>query len=233
MRNRGLIMGKRVLKRIGIIVAVIVGVLVCVIAISLAMLQSRTNALHDDISGVLADPNYAAPVQVEGVEVITQDVSCGYAVIQMFSEWDGGAVTEQSLYDEYGKVVTSTGQSFCDEMNKQFPGYTTTMRKYLTDAELLDAVYKSLAAGVPVPFEWAAKYGDEWTLHYSLVIGMDIPNDKVTVANPYGYVEELSLDEFLRRTSFEAYEGMPLFFKLGFAFGIFEENTVFIPEKNA
>lgn len=226
-------MGKRVLKRVGIAVVVVVAVLVCVAAVSLVMLQQRTGALHDDYSGMLSDAKYSAPVQAEGVEVITQDVSCGYAVIEMFSAWAGGGITEEGLYDEYGKVVTSGGQSFCDEMNKQFPAFHTTMHTYLADSELLDAVYKSLANGVPVPFEWAAKQGDEWTLHYSLVIGLDIPGDKVTVANPYGYVEEISIGEFLSRTSFEAYEDMPLFLKLGFAFGIFEENTVFIPEQVA
>ena len=226
-------MAKRVLKRAAIVVAAIVGVLACVTAIALIVLHVRTGALHDDYSAKLAGAQYSTPVQAEGVQVITQDVSCGYAVIEMFSAWDHGSVTEKSLYDEYGKVVTSTGQSFADEMNKQFPAYQTTMRKYLTDSELLAAIHDSLAAGVPVPIEWAAKYGDEWTLHYSLVTGLDIPNDKVTVANPYGYVEELPIADFLRRTSFEAYENMPLFLKLGFAFGIFEENTAFVPERRA
>ena len=68
-------------------------------------------------------------------------------------------------------------------------------------------------------------------MHYSLVTGLDIPGNKVTIANPYGYVEEISLDEFLDRTRFDAYEDMPLFLKLGFAFGIFEKNTVFVPER--
>ena len=221
----------RIFKRIGIAIAAILVVLVCAAAISLALLQGRTDALHDDYSGMLANPRYNTPVQVEGVQPITQDVSCGYSVIEMFSTWDGGDITEESIYDEYGKVVTSTGQSFCDEMNKRFPSYKTTMRKNLTDTELLRAVHSSLEAGVPVPFEWAAKSGDEWTLHYSIVTGMDLEGDKVTVANPYGYVEELPIGEFLSRTSFEAYEDMPLFLKLGFAFGIFEQNTVFVPER--
>ena len=60
---------------------------------------------------------------------------------------------------------------------------------------------------------------------------MDVPGDKVTIANPYGYYEELSLSEFLDRTSFEAYEGMPWFLKLGFAVGVFEKNTVFTVEQ--
>ena len=224
-------MKSRALKRTVIAVVAVIAAIVCVAAIALVMLQGRTDALRDGYSNMLADANYCVPVKVEGVEAITQEVSCGYAVIEMFSAWDGGGITEENLYDKYGKVVTSTGQSFCDEMNKQFPEYVTTMRKYLTDSQLLDVVHACLAEGVPVPIEWAAKYGDEWTLHYSLVTCLDIPGNKVTVANPYGYVEEISLDEFLDRTRFDAYEDMPLFMKFGFAFGIFEKNTVFVPER--
>ncbi len=39
-------------------------------------------------------------------------------------------------------------------MNKQFPEYTTTMHKYLSNTELIDKVYNSLSRGIPVPFEW-------------------------------------------------------------------------------
>lgn len=138
-----------------------------------------------------------------------------------------GGRFEEDLYDEYGKVVTSTGDKFSDEMNRQFPEYTTTIHKYMTNTALIDSAYDNLANGFPVPFEWAAKYEDMWTLHYSLLVGMDIPNDKITVVNPYGYIEEISVDEFLQRTSFEAYENMPFYFKLAFAAGIFEKNTIF------
>lgn len=160
--------------------------------------------------------------------MITQDVSCGYAVIEMFSTWTGKKITEGSLYNEYGKVVTSTGNAFCEEMNKQFPEYTTSMHKYLSNTELIDKVYDSLSKGLPVPVEWAALYEDEWTLHYSLIVGIDIPNDKITIANPYGYYEEISVNDFLDRTSFEAYDIMPLYLKWGFAFGIFEKNIIFL-----
>ena len=228
----------KVFKIILIIALAIVSViLAAAAAVSLAILQKRTNEINDDISGIYTDERYSDPVFVNGVDVIKQDVSCGYAVIEMFSSWSGSSVTEKSLYDQYGKVVTSTGNSFCKEMNKQFPEYTTTVCKYLKNTELIDAVYESLSDGIPVPFEWAALYGDEWTLHYSLIIGADIPADKITVANPYGYYEEITVAELLNRTSYEAYENMPLFLKFGFAFGIFEKNTIFrvikqIPEAN-
>jgi hypothetical protein len=218
----------KVIKRIIIAIAVILLILAAVITISLVVLQTKTNEINNDFSGILTDEKYIEPVYVDGINVIKQEVSCGYAVIEMFSSWSGSDITETSLYNEYGKVVTSTGQSFCDEMNKQFPQYNTSIHKYLKNTELIDLMYDSLSSGVPVPIEWAALYENEWTLHYSLVIGADIPANKITVANPYGYYEELTVEEFLSRTTYEAYDNMPLFLKLGFAFNIFEKNTIFI-----
>ncbi len=203
-----------------------------VLGIAFAVLAGKTNYIDDDYSFVYTDEQYGAAVGVENIQVITQEVSCGYAVIQMFSAWDGGSVTEQSLFEQYGKVVTSTGKSFCNEFNKRFPEYHTKIYKYLKNSELIDKVYQSLASGIPVPFEWAAKYKDEWTLHYSLIIGMDVANDTVTVANPYGYIERLSLKDFLERTSFKAFQNMPFFYKSAFAFGVFEKNTIFIVTKS-
>ena len=219
-------------KKVISVILFIAGSLIVLAAVALGILQIRTNRMMDDYSSVYENEKYRTPVMIDGVNVIKQDVSCGYAVLEMFSSWSGHSVTEKSLYDQYGKVVTSTGNAFCKEMNKQFPEYTTTICKYLKNTELIDAVYENLSNGIPVPFEWAALYGDEWTLHYSLIIGADIPADRITVANPYGYYEELTVAELLNRTSFEAYEKMPLFLKLGFAFGVFEKNTVFRVQRN-
>ena len=215
------------MKKIIRIILIILALIIVVTAGLLIKLRIQTQRILTDYSSIYSDDKYSIPVYVDGVEVITQDVSCGYACIEMFSAWNGGNLTEENLYDEYGKVVTSTGDKFSEEMNKRFPEYITTIHKYMTNEELIDSAYRNLANGIPLPFEWAAKYGDVWTLHYSLLIGMDIPNNKVTVANPYGYIEEISVDDYLQRTSFEAYENMPFYFKLAFAVGIFEKNTIF------
>ena len=213
-----------------LIIAIVTVLLIPVIltASGFAILEYKEKITDDDFSEYIDSDKYSEPVYVDGIEVITQDVSCGYAVLEMFSAWNGGDLTEEKLYEEYGRVVTSTGEAFCDEMNKQFPDYTTVMYKYLKNTELIDLTYDSLSEGIPVPVEWAAKKDEEWTLHYSLVTGMDIPNDTVTVANPYGYLENVSVDEFISRTRFDAYENMPLFLRMGFVFGVFEKNSIFI-----
>ena len=214
---------KKLLKWLGVFLSIII----CIAIFALGICEIRTRLMQDDYSSIYDNEKYQTPIKIENVKVITQDISCGYAVIEMFSAWNGGDVTEESLYNQYGKVVTSTGNKFCQEMNKQFPEYKTEIHKYLKNTEFIDIMYDSLAAGMPVPFEWAALYGDQWTLHYSLIVGDDIPNDKITVANPYGYYEEITVEELLARTSFEAYEDMPLFMKMGFAIGLFEKNTIY------
>lgn len=209
-------------------IVIVVGV---ILAIAFSVLAIKTKNIDNDFSAIYTNEKYNNAIQIDGINVIKQEISCGYAVIEMFSRWDGGNITEESLFNQYGKVVTSTGKSFCNEFNKQFPDYNTKIYKWLKNTELIDKVYESLNNGIPVPFEWAAKFNDEWTLHYSLIIGLDIQNDKVSIANPYGYIETLSIREFIDRTSFKSFKNMPFFYQLGFAFGVFEKNTIFIPTK--
>ena len=221
---------KKVLIGLGIIIAL----LVIITLIAFINVNNKTKNIRNDYSTIYTDSKYQQSVLISNANYIKQDVSCGYAVIEMFAKWNGNNnLTEKTLYDEYGKVVTSTGKSFEKEMNKQFPEYETTMYKYLSNTELIDKVYTSLSNGIPVPFEWAAKLDGVWTLHYSLIVGMDIPNDTVTILNPYGYEEKITIKELLDRTSYEAYENMPVFLKFGFAFGIFEKNTIFIVTRKA
>ena len=208
-------------------IVVIIGLTILIASL---IVNNKTNSTNDDYKNVYTNEKYSSAYSIDNIEVFEQKVSCGYAVIEMFAKWDNKDITEKSLFDKYNGVVTSTGGSFENEMNKQFTNYKTTMYKYLKNTELIDKVYNSLKNGIPVPFEWAAKYKEEWTLHYSLIVGINIKEDKIKIANTYGYYEELSLADFISRTNFTAYKSMPIFLKLGFAFGIFEKNTIFIVE---
>ena len=215
-----------------IILCSIISLLFLIIIGALIINGIKTNNLKKDYSYLKDNDNYSNSIVLENTKLVKQEISCGYATIEMFAKFlDDDSITEKSLYDEYKSVVTSTGKSFENEMNKRFTNYQTKMYKYLKEDELLIKVYDSLKNGIPVPFEWAALYNDSWTLHYSLIYGIDIKGDLVYILNPYGYKEELSIDSFLERTSFKAYKNMPFYFNLAFAFGIFEKNTIFIVNK--
>ena len=88
----------------------------------------------------------------------------------------------------------------------------------------------SLKKNRPVAVEFAAKFEDEWTLHWSIVTGMD--KDKIYLNNPYGYKEEISYSEFIGRTTFQSFENMPIFFHFGFAFGLFRKVELHIDDSN-
>ena len=96
---------------------------------------------------------------------------------------------------------------------------------------LLKEIHMSLTNGNPVAIEWAAQYEGQWTLHYSLVSGLDIQNDNVTIYNPYGLIENISIKDFIDRTTFKAYKHLPFFLSFGFAYQAFEKNTIFFATK--
>lgn len=91
MKNR---LAKRVLT--GIVIFVVI--LAAFAGAALGILKIRTHSILDDYSSVYKNEKYQAPIMIDGVNVIKQDVSCGYAVLEMFSSWSGHSVTEKSLY---------------------------------------------------------------------------------------------------------------------------------------
>ena len=188
--------------------------------------------VDDDYSQLFSNPDYDQKVYVPGIEVITQQVSCGYAVLQMLGQWQNMNLTENMLYEMNNhSVTTALGSGFVEEINRQFPQWNVTRFVRCTNTDLLEKVYDSLKRGFPVPFEWAAKNTEgNWTLHFSLVVGLDFKNNIVQIANPYGYMEEFSIQDFIKATRFESYENMEWYFEEGFNFGLFNQNTVYVIE---
>ena len=145
----------------------------------------------------------------------------------MLSSFYGDRVTEDELDSRNKSISTSSSNGFLKEVNKSIPSKEFVKRDYLKNDELLKEIHDALSNGNPVAIIWAALYEDEWTLHFSVVTSLDISNDIVTINNPYGYIETITIDEFLSRTSFKSFTNMPLFLKFGFAFKAFEKNTIF------
>ena len=217
------------IKRVIVIsVSALVGAVVLAIAIPFTVLAVKTANIKSDYAYLIEDAKYKTAVEVEGLEHVTQEISCGYATIEMMSAFYGERVSEETLSERNnGAITTSSSSGFLDEINKTIKDKEFKKSSYLKNDELLKEIHDSLSSNNPVAIEWAAKYKDEWTLHFSVISALDLEGDNIVVYNPYGYIENLSIDTFIGRSTFEAYEDMPLFLNFGFAFGAFEKNTIF------
>ena len=198
-----------------------------VVAIPFTILGVRTANLKSDYSYLKEDSSYKEKVEIEDLELVKQHISCGYASIEMISTFYGNPVTEDELDARNGAISTASTDGFLKEINKSIPSKKFVKRAYLKHDVLLKEIHDSLKKNNPVAIEWAAKYENEWTLHFSVVSGLDLQNDNVTIYNPYGYIENVTTKEFISRTTFDAYKNIPLFLNFGFSFGAFDKNTIF------
>lgn len=185
--------------------------------------------INGEWASLKENSQYQESLNIEGISIVSQKVTCGYAVIEMFASYIGdNSITEDTLDQDNKRITTALDDGFKKEMNKRFTNYKTEVYRNLTNTEYLIKIYDSLKRNMPVPICWAAELNGSWTMHYSLVTGLSIVNDEVIVANPYGYYENLSIDNFLSRTRYDAYENMEFGFYMGFIYGFFDKNTLFI-----
>ena len=212
----------------GSIIMGILFVIALAIVVPFGILGIRTSRLNKDYVYLKTDATYSKKVEVTGINLVTQHVSCGYASIEMISEYYGNKVTEDDLdAKNNGAVSTSSTSGFLKEINASIEGKDFIKKTYLTNDNYLKEIHDSLSKNNPVAIEWAAKYEDEWTLHFSVVTSMDLANDQIVIYNPYGYIETIQSEEFISRTTFKAYKNLPLFLNFGFAFGAFDKNALF------
>ena len=218
-------------KKKKIILGISAGVgaaLVLAVLIPFMILGIRTASIKNSYTYLKDDPVYSEKQEVTGVELVKKEISCGYATIEMMSSFYGNKATEKELSDKNkGAITTQTSDGFLKELRKTIPEQKFVKHSYLNNDVLLKEIVVALSDNRPVALEWAAKYENEWTLHFSLISAIDIKNDNITIYNPYGYIESITINEFISRTTFEAYKNMPLFLNFGFAFGAFEKNTIF------
>ena len=218
-------------KKKKIILGISIGVsaaLVLAVLIPFMILGIRTASIKKSCAYLKDDPVYSEKKEVTGIELVKQEISCGYATIEMMSTFYGSKISEKELSDtNKGSITTSSSDGFLKELRKSVPEQKFVKHSYLNNDVLLKEICIALSDNRPVALEWAAKYENEWTLHFSLISAIDIKNDNITIYNPYGYIENITIDEFIGRSSFEAYKNIPLFLNFGFAFGAFEKNTIF------
>ena len=111
-------------KKTRIILAVILSFVLTlglVITIPSTVLGIKTSKLKTDYSYLKADPSYNEKVEVVGLELVKQHVSCGYATIEMLSAYYGSRVIEDDLDARNKTITTSSTKGFIEEITKSIP----------------------------------------------------------------------------------------------------------------
>ena len=108
------------IKRVIVIsVSALVGAVVLAVAIPFTVLAVKTANIKNDYAYLIEDAKYKTAVEVEGLEHVTQEISCGYATIEMMSAFYGERVSEETLSERNnGAITTSSSSGFLDEINK-------------------------------------------------------------------------------------------------------------------
>ena len=100
-------------KKLAIIIsASVVGALVLAVAVPFTILGIRTAQLKSNYSYLKTDTNYSTKVEVTGIELVKQHVSCGYASIEMISDY-------------YGYNLITGGNRWCADVNYWTPDNPT------------------------------------------------------------------------------------------------------------
>ena len=104
-----------------------------VVAIPFSVLGVKTSKLKADFSYLKEDTSYNEKVEIAGLELVKQHVSCGYASIEMISTYYGSPVTEDDLDARNGSISTASSKGFYKEILKSIPSKTFVEHTYLKD----------------------------------------------------------------------------------------------------
>jgi hypothetical protein len=218
---------------IWIILAVLVGLILRLIAIQTALTGSEAN--------FFANPAYQANVLLENFPVYKQVYanSCGPTTISMIYSYLVNPISEQGLADQLNFPLGKSGMlptQFFDKLQSALgkSGYHVEYQVNIPDADFLGHVYTQLQHGIPVPIYFSTVNAwdrPNYDTHYSAIIGMRPQQRMVVIANAYGFLEEMPVDDLLLAIKYNNYRDAPIDFRLGLFAGVINKNNLYIIQK--
>jgi uncharacterized protein YvpB len=146
-------------------------------------------------------------------------------------------ITEEELLQELGLENRKRGMlpsTFLKYLRLSLKEYNITLKSNIPDTEVLKLIYSQLEKGVPVPVYFSTI--NDWDkpnydTHYSAVTGIDMKNDKIVIANAYGFREEVKIRDFLGSLKYRNYKDKPMYLTLSIFFGVIKKNNIYIVNK--
>ena len=144
-------------KKKKIVLGITIGVssaLVLAVLIPFMILGIRSASIKKSYAYLKDDPTYSEKQEVTGIELVKQEVSCGYATIEMMSTFYGNKVSEKELDDRNkGGISTSSSDGFLKELKKSIPDQKFVKHSYLNNDVLLKEIVIALSDNRPVALE--------------------------------------------------------------------------------
>jgi hypothetical protein len=177
-------------------------------------------------------------VKVENVHQYTQPdaFTCGITTIAITSSFLNNAdIPPQSLITKYSLGSGMKTEAFVDLLSKELPGYAVKYARVANDFELIKDIHTELAAGIPVPVFFGAEnpYNKPWyDFHASVVVGLDLQKQQVDIVNAYGYMENITLTDFLDRMAYRNGSKYPFVQRAVAKLGLMDKNAMVQIVKN-
>jgi len=218
---------------------------ICFAATAVMIIKENVSdfMINDNVESLVRNIKYKDSHRINGLPLSQYQTTGGYASIETVSEYFGyDSLTEQTVRDSGNKKFSApTNIEFYKAIRRELPDYQVTQYANLKNTEMIDKIYNSLANNMPAVICFAAddkknpgaseqngQSEQKWALHYGVAAGIDMISRTVTVNDEYGNTAEYSIDDFLKATRFESYENMDFYLRLKIAFGLFNENTIYI-----
>jgi len=187
-------------------ICMVIGILSC----SLDGVYSNTDDLSDTIKTL--QPRV---IEINNISIKTQPdaYTCGITSVAVMSKYFN--VTDCEVNDLISKYNASNG-STVDDMKKwlagELPGKSIVYKSNGSNEDMIRNIHSSLNNNNPVvilfgsPNPYNKPYYD---FHGSVVYGINLDNQTITIANSYGYREETSLADFLNRMLYTQLDKYP------------------------
>ena len=183
-----------------ITVPLLILLLIFVLLPDKAEVYTNTDSISDAIGSLLP-----RVIELDGISVKKQPdaTTCGITTVTVMSNYYSNTDNEVGdLLEKYGsKGNTDTAEL----LQKEMPGREVIFKSNVTDDAMIRDIHASLNRGNPVvvyfgaPNPFNEPYYDS---HGSVVYGINLDGKTITIANSYGYSEEITLIDFMNRMSY-------------------------------
>jgi len=175
--------------------------------------------------------------KMKGIPVFKQgySYSCNLtaiAVLRKFlgSDVDEAAITKILKLEERRKGMLP--HEFLYYANEAFSDtpYSIIQKNIWNRDEIIDEIIISLELNLPITMYYSTV--NEWNkpnfdTHYSVIYGISTPRRIIFISNSYGYLQELSFEDFFNGLAYLNYKKEPFFHQLARFLKIIRPNNLF------